>query len=217
MKEKRKNTWFTSDLHFGHQKCIEYCNRPYRSIEEMDEKLIKNWNRVVQSQDTVIVVGDFFMYYKKAKLKEILGRLNGTKVLVSGNHDLSDSEMFTIGFSHVCRSMTIKIAGETVNVSHYPYQKPKWVYMYYDFMAKLFPKRYFRPRRFADQLKDDGRFLLCGHTHSKNKYLGNRQIHVGVDCRDFTPVAFQKIANEIAQIKLGIYKEKEIKQDNPHD
>ena len=40
--------FFTSDLHLGHENCIRLCNRPFSSIEEMDETLIENWNRKVQ-------------------------------------------------------------------------------------------------------------------------------------------------------------------------
>lgn len=217
MKELRKNIWFTSDPHFGHAKCIEYCSRPYKSADEMDEKLIANWNRVVQPQDTVIVVGDFFMYHKKAKLKEILTRLHGKKILVRGNHDMSQSEMHTVGFDLVCDSMTMQMAGETVNISHYPYKKKTIFYRFWDFMHWIDPKKYFKPRRFKNQLDDDGRFLIHGHTHSKRIKSGKRMIHVGVDAHGFRPISFQRVADIISAIKHGRYKEEVIEKDNPHD
>ena len=39
--------FFTSDTHFKHANIIKFCERPFGSIEEMNEALIANWNRVV--------------------------------------------------------------------------------------------------------------------------------------------------------------------------
>ena len=52
------NTFFTSDTHFGHNNIIEYCKRPYTSVEEMDAALEKNWNEVVKPDDLVYHLGD---------------------------------------------------------------------------------------------------------------------------------------------------------------
>lgn len=197
------NTFVTSDLHFGHKAVIEYCNRPFKSVEEMDETLIKNWNKVVKPIDKVYVLGDFFMYHKKPKLREIMSRLNGTKILVLGNHDMSDREMESIGFSFVCRSATINLANELVNLSHFPYKRSKLYYLFWDTLHKLFPKRFFRPRRFHYMLEDDGKYLLHGHTHGKDKVTAGKMIHVGVDAWNYTPVPLQKIADIIGKLKKG--------------
>ena len=62
-------TWFTADLHFGHRNIIDYCNRPFRDVDAMNESLIENWNESIAADDTVWVVGDFAL----GKIADTLG------------------------------------------------------------------------------------------------------------------------------------------------
>ena len=52
-------TFFTADTHFGHKNVIRYCNRPFASATEMDERLIENWNKIVGPDDLIYHLGDF--------------------------------------------------------------------------------------------------------------------------------------------------------------
>lgn len=54
--------YFTADEHYGHKRIIEYSNRPFETVEEMDETLINNHNSVVNVNDTVIHAGDFTLW-----------------------------------------------------------------------------------------------------------------------------------------------------------
>ena len=91
--------FFIADTHFGDDNIRNYENRPFDSVEQMDETLIKNWNSVVSESDTVYVLGDF---RASGYEKETLSRLNGTKYLVKGNHDIkSNSEYREAGFEEV--------------------------------------------------------------------------------------------------------------------
>ena len=79
----------TSDHHFFHANIIKYCNRPFFSYQEMNEVMIKRWNKVVGKNDVVIYCGDFAW---RGKARLIRPRLNGTIILVRGNHDLTLSK-----------------------------------------------------------------------------------------------------------------------------
>ncbi|MBQ8000212.1 MAG: hydrolase, partial [Ruminococcus sp.] len=52
--------FFTADTHFGHANIVEKFNRPFNTVEEMNETLIKNWNDRITGSDTVFIMGDMF-------------------------------------------------------------------------------------------------------------------------------------------------------------
>jgi calcineurin-like phosphoesterase family protein len=81
--------YFTSDHHFWHTNIIKYCNRPFVSVEEMNEALIQNWNDLVLPEDEVYYLGDFSMAARPVEI--YTSRLNGIKYLVPGNHDFCHS------------------------------------------------------------------------------------------------------------------------------
>lgn len=86
-----KNIFFISDTHFGHANMITFVNydgtrmRPFNSVEECDELMIENWNKIVKPTDRIYHLGD--VVYKCKNRDEIMQRLNGEKVLIKGNHD----------------------------------------------------------------------------------------------------------------------------------
>jgi calcineurin-like phosphoesterase family protein len=79
--------WFTSDTHFDHANILKYTNRPWASVDEMNEGLIKNWNSVVRRGDVVYHLGDFAFRNHRIFAE----RLNGQIFLVEGSHDRMSS------------------------------------------------------------------------------------------------------------------------------
>ena len=85
------NVFLTSDTHFGHVNICNFTNydgspvRPWDSVEEMDEEMVKRWNETVGPKDKVYHLGDVVINRKSL---QILDRLNGDKVLIKGNHDI---------------------------------------------------------------------------------------------------------------------------------
>ena len=97
------NVWFIGDTHFYHNNIIEYCNRPFKDVYEMNEQEVQNWNNTVSKNDKVFMVGDFALA-NKAKIIEIGQRLNGRKTLILGNHDHeSKYTYYEAGFEYVSR------------------------------------------------------------------------------------------------------------------
>ena len=78
--------YFIADLHFGHQNALAYDNRPFKTIEEHDNIIIKNWNDTVGIDDDVYILGDI-SWYNVTRTIEIIHSLNGIKHLIMGNHD----------------------------------------------------------------------------------------------------------------------------------
>lgn len=79
--------YFIADTHFGHDRIIEICNRPFADVEEMNAQLIQKWNNKVSDEDTVYILGDFCFKMSKQDAIKILKQLKGKKVLIRGNHD----------------------------------------------------------------------------------------------------------------------------------
>lgn len=94
-------TFFIGDTHFGHSDVINFENRPFVDINDMDKSLINNWNTVVSDEDRIFMIGDF-SFYAKEKTKEICLSLKGHKILIKGNHDTNSEELYReCGFESV--------------------------------------------------------------------------------------------------------------------
>jgi len=78
--------WFTADTHFGHANIIRHCNRPFGSVQEMDEALIASINSRVSETDTLYHLGDFA--FRGNDPAAYRGRIRCRSiVLILGNHD----------------------------------------------------------------------------------------------------------------------------------
>lgn len=169
--------YFTSDTHFGHVNILKYCNRPFSSVEDMNEKLCERWNARVGSSDTVYHLGDFAMGQKQNVY--IRKKLNGKIILVKGNHDRSDSVMLDAGFDEVHRSLLIDIDGFKVYMAHIPVHFPDPTERSYDPSLVKDPPPYYD-------------YFLCGHVHQQWKRKGNT-INVGADVSDYRPLTFAEL------------------------
>jgi len=198
-KKKFSREWFTSDQHFNHANCIEFSQRPFAHIEDMNESLIKNWNSYVCPQDTVFVVGDFA--FKKSdreihQLQNIIKRLNGRKVLIMGNHDHTKNHMYRCGFDVVVQNLTIKL-GRNMEcfVSHKPYRCSR-LWKWWTEVS-----RGWKHKDWHSRPEKRNMIQIHGHTHSDKK-LSETGICVCVEAWNYRPVNSLEIVQLIQKYNL---------------
>jgi len=168
--------YFTSDLHFGHFNILKYCNRPFNSIEEMDETLIKNWNKKVSPSDTIYILGDVFMC-DMIKAERILNQLNGQKILIYGNHDK------VIKRSEALRNKFVKCVDYLEITVEDPDSKHGKQFIVMSHYAM-----------FVWNKSHHGSIMLHGHSHGTLKYpIDGKILDVGVDIHNYTPISFQEV------------------------
>lgn len=159
------NTWFSSDLHFGHGNILKYCDRPFSSVEEMDEAIVENHNKLVKPNDDYYCLGDV-TWYGSQRTAQLLKRMNGKKKLIRGNHD-HDKNLIP-HFEYVRHYDTIKLDGIRIVLMHFPILS--WDGQYH------------------------GTIHLHGHTHNTIDNSGTLRFDVGVDSWNMHPVNLDQIS-----------------------
>jgi calcineurin-like phosphoesterase family protein len=155
--------YITSDTHFFHKNIISYCNRPFKSVEEMNYVMIDNWNKTVSPEDEIWHLGDVCLL-DEDKISKFIARLNGHKKLIMGNHDekYSPKQWRDMGFEEV-----------------YPYPiiyKKFYIFSHEPvFLNEKIP--------YAN---------VHGHLH-QNKMAGHCYISVCVENTNYTPINIESI------------------------
>ena len=166
-------TYFTSDLHFGHQNIIRLCNRPFSDFQEMERVLVRNINATVAPNDELFILGDVSMKISRAQALEIIQRIRCKNLyLINGNHDRDYSELGV--FKMVRDYMKIERMGHQLILFHYPIMDWAW--------------------------KERGSIQLHGHIHTQgaaanlqNFAQGLYRYDVGVDANEYRPVSLDSI------------------------
>lgn len=185
------NTWFSSDHHFNHKNIIDYCSRPFQSVEEMNLALIENHNKLVNKNDDVYFLGDFVLG-KKENIIDILNKLNGNKHLVYGNHD---NQIVKNKKDYLSSNLfqSIEVYKE-LNIKDYP------TICLFHYSMRTWNKAY------------HGSWHLFGHSHGNLEPYGN-SVDIGVDSgfitgfKEYRPFSITEIKtffasrNEQSQVK----------------
>lgn len=116
-------TFITSDTHWYHTNIMKFCpdTRKYTDVDHMNQSMIDEWNDQVQPGDLVYHLGDF-AFCSAEKARGLLARLNGRKILVTGNHDvkLLRDPGVRKAFESVHDYLKITHNGQLVIMFHYP-------------------------------------------------------------------------------------------------
>ena len=163
---------FTSDTHFGHANIIQYCNRPFKDVEEMDAVLIDNWNEAVTPDQVVFHLGDF-TFHGKRNVPNLLNRLNGRVILIQGNHD-KPSTLQHFKDVHDIAEVKIKDREQLIVMCHYALRR--WNHSF------------------------RGAWHIYGHSHGTlDTDWYKKTCDIGVDSWGYKPVSFHQLQKEMGQ------------------
>jgi calcineurin-like phosphoesterase family protein len=164
---------FTADLHFGHENIVTLFEekRPFASIEEHDEELVRRWNEAVSPDDEVYVVGDFSYRCHPRRMKDLFERLRGTKHLIRGNHDNGATDSLRWASRH--DMLRFSPEGVQMFLCHYP--------------CLSWPGSH------------KGSIHLFGHVHGRTQGVG-RSMDVGVDVHGYRPVSLTEVLARMEKI-----------------
>lgn len=139
--------YYISDLHLFHPAALDFDKRPFNTIEEMNEEVLKNWNETVNNGDTVYILGDISLKGKSEELISLVARLRGKKILVKGNHDDLKDYRYKQLFEEVCdyKEVTDSVDGVSKKLVLFHYPIYSWKGM------------------------RSGTILLYGHTHNSTE------------------------------------------------
>lgn len=202
-----KNIYFTSDWHIGHDNVIKYSKRPFKDCDHMHRVLINNYNATVGINDICYFLGDVGLA-KGELVEKVIKQLNGTKILVMGNHDKKGRQFwFKCGFVAVQNVAAISVAKELVTMTHCPL---RGVYREDTTgMRGAEPGENWHKENKHQlfSIPNFGQYHVHGHCHAPNSgksevKLG-RQWDIGVDGNKYTPVSLSQIESWIAIHKKG--------------
>ena len=160
------NYWWTSDYHFSHGNIIKYCNRPFKTVEEMNETIISKHNERVKPDDTVFFLGDFIFKGGNEggehRYRIFEKRLNGKFIFIRGNHDNNNS------LKTVITKMYLHYGSKDICMTHNPEHTDPCV-----------------PLNLCGHV----------HEEYKIKRLNEKSliINLSVDVWDFYPVSFKQV------------------------
>lgn len=206
MNFKKEQIYFTSDQHFNHLNVIKHSERPYSSVEEMNEKLVDNWNRTVPIDGVVFHLGDLFWRKNVASEelgKQIIHNLNGKIYTLNGNHDVKGfgavkrkEDKFYSDFQKITELgdyFEVTIDGQEIVMCHYAILS--WNKAHHG-SWNLFGHSHGNLKTFIDKNLPNSKMLDVGVDNIANNVLGKTQ-------ENYRPISFFEVEEYMSK-KSGI-------------
>ena len=168
----KQRLYLTADEHYNHKNIIQYANRRFGSVGEMNEALIGCHNVIVNPTDHVIHIGDF-CFGKREQFIEVLSQLNGHHYFMDGNHDQALEDVVKSADLDMALPANFTILPK---LFEFTYSKYKITLCHYA-MTKWWCSHY-------------GSLHGFGHSHNTYKHPG-RAIDVGVDAQNCLPISIE--------------------------
>jgi calcineurin-like phosphoesterase family protein len=194
--------YLTSDFHWGHSNSIIYDKRPFKDVNHMNRVLINNYNSCVHEGDTCYFLGDIG-FTKDENFAKMVAELNGTKILILGNHDKGAAAMKRLGFDVVLNMAAITVAGHLLTMTHCPL-RGVWREDTSNMKGtKPGDNWHGESKHFNLSLPDMGQYHAHGHCHAgpanNTPVTTHNQWDVGVVGNNYRPVSLSAIESWIAK------------------
>lgn len=173
------NIFITSDLHFGHKNIINLqpaTRSQFLDMTDMTEKMIHMWNNTVGVDDLVYILGDV-AFCSASDAAKILNRLNGSKILIEGNHDrktLKDHS-FRSCFKEIHNYLETEYNGVKIVMFHNPI--------------------------FDHNGAGRGTIMLHGHRHGKPTGIPGKIMDVGFDATGEIVITLDSILSKMKNVE----------------
>ena len=171
--------YFTSDLHFCHDKPFLYTPRGFSNIDDHDETIIKNWNSIIADEDDVYLLGDLMLNDTEKGL-EYIKQLKGKIHIIIGNHDTN---------TRIALYKTLANVVEVVYATQIEYKNRKFYLSHYPMYANVR-----ETLRYPTQVL----YSLHGHTHQNTNFFNDMFFiyHVGLDSHNNCPVSIEQVIED---------------------
>lgn len=187
MRIETQNVFFTSDFHVGHANVIRFDGRPFKDINEMNQRLIDNWNSVVSDDDIVFYLGDLSHRCNPNTVKWFVSQLKGKIYFIMGNHDRYRDILKLNRFEKIFGDDT-GLGGATISIKDSDANRGWQDIIMCHYMIFSWNKGHY------------GSWHLHGHSHqsiTKNEevnWLYNRKVvDVGCNGWDYTPISYTQL------------------------